>query len=178
MEIQPGQYKHPSLTGNQTHQYTLNVETEGTAYTAKSYLPKRIPMDLLYQKDKVEYNKEDKKYFVNVGFRYKDPAGERNFYAITILKNNVPTKEMVVLSDRWNDGLVVNSELNIEANVGDELLFDFQCIDQPTYDYLFGLIQNVRQTSGTPANPVSNISNGSLGYFKTHTSSIHRLIIK
>lgn len=53
-----------------------------------------------------------------------------------------------------------------------------QCIDEAIYDYLLGLSENMNQPSATPTNPVSNISNNALGYFKAQTSSKKTINVK
>jgi hypothetical protein len=46
-----------------------------------------------------------------------------------------------------------------------------RCIDKGAYDYFYSLdqITSTNGNSATPANPVSNISGGALGYFSAHT---------
>jgi hypothetical protein len=47
------------------------------------------------------------------------------------------------------------------------------CVDKNVYDYFFtlsGVTGNNGFQTATPANPVSNISNGALGYFSAHTT--------
>ena len=46
-----------------------------------------------------------------------------------------------------------------------------QCIDNAVYKYWFSLNQSATGTSqsASPANAVSNISGGALGYFSVHT---------
>jgi hypothetical protein len=47
------------------------------------------------------------------------------------------------------------------------------CIDSAVYNYFFQLFQSGGagsfNTSASPANPTSNISNGAYGYFSAHT---------
>jgi hypothetical protein len=49
------------------------------------------------------------------------------------------------------------------------------CIDSSVYNYFFQLAQSsgagAFNTTASPANPTSNISNGAYGYFSAHTIS-------
>jgi hypothetical protein len=49
----------------------------------------------------------------------------------------------------------------------DSVTIEMHCIDKPVYDYYYSL--GNRDNSATPANPVSNIVGGALGYFSAHT---------
>jgi hypothetical protein len=55
-----------------------------------------------------------------------------------------------------------------------------RCIDKKVFDYLKQL-SGLDPTNGqptTPANPTSNISGGSLGYFSAHTVQRKKTIVK
>ena len=53
-----------------------------------------------------------------------------------------------------------------------------QNIDPVVYKYWFSLSQNAtgETQSASPANPVSNIKGGALGYFSAHTISTKSII--
>lgn len=44
-----------------------------------------------------------------------------------------------------------------------------QTIDRSIYDYFFNLDQTISQHAASPANSVSDIKGGTLGYFSTHS---------
>ena len=44
-------------------------------------------------------------------------------------------------------------------------------IDEKVYNYWFSLSQNVNDATAAPANPVTNLSNGALGYFSAFSRS-------
>ena len=56
-----------------------------------------------------------------------------------------------------------------------------QCVDVAVYNYFKALpLVNISNSGGdiTHVNPVSNISNGALGYFSAHTSEVKSIIIQ
>ena len=56
-----------------------------------------------------------------------------------------------------------------ELEEGDVVTVEMHSVDQSIYDYFFSLEQTIEQSAATPANPVSNIQGGALGYFSAHT---------
>jgi hypothetical protein len=55
------------------------------------------------------------------------------------------------------------------------------CIDKVTYDYYYSLTQSSRNGPGggaTPANPITNIEGGALGYFAAFTVQKLTKVIK
>jgi hypothetical protein len=49
-------------------------------------------------------------------------------------------------------------------------------VDQGVYTYFYTLNQNTGRNSGAPANPVSNITNGALGYFNAYSVTTKKFI--
>ena len=80
----------------------------------------------------------------------------------------------------FQDGRYVSLDLlenDIDIYPADTVKVEMQCIDKPVYTYWFTLMQQSTEGPGggvTPANPPSNITPLTLGYFSAHTSqSIH-----
>ncbi len=59
----------------------------------------------------------------------------------------------------------------IKVRSKDTVMVEMRCIDKAVYDYFYSLdqISSTNGNSATPANPVSNILGGALGYFSAHT---------
>jgi hypothetical protein len=88
--------------------------------------------------------------------------------------NGKQSKQFFLFDDNFSDGKRVNQDLfdfDIDLVQGDVADVELQCLDSLVYRYWQGLDQNQNRggASTTPANPVSNISNGALGYFSAHT---------
>ncbi|MBW7892063.1 MAG: DUF4249 family protein, partial [Chitinophagaceae bacterium] len=61
-----------------------------------------------------------------------------------------------------------DDEKNIKS--GDLVKVEMQSISSTVYDYWYSLIQGAsgNSSSASPANPISNIEGGALGYFSAH----------
>ncbi|HKZ66576.1 MAG TPA: hypothetical protein VJ111_09490, partial [Chitinophagaceae bacterium] len=62
---------------------------------------------------------------------------------------------------------------------GDTVKLDMLCIDPAVYKYWYSVNQSAtgNSQSASPANPVSNISGGALGYFSAHTIQTKTLLV-
>ena len=64
--------------------------------------------------------------------------------------------------------------LNIKK--GDTVTVEMRCIDKNIFNYMYALA-DLSSSQTTPSNPVSNISNGALGYFSAHTSRQKKIVM-
>jgi hypothetical protein len=64
--------------------------------------------------------------------------------------------------------------------MGDTVAVEMHCIDPAMYKYWFSLSQSATGETETasPANPVTNLSGGTLGYFSAHTVRSKSIIVK
>ena len=161
----PGTY-WSAFRGSVGATYSLKVIAEGKEYTAKSTMPTPVNMDSI----KIVQNNFFGDDILSVQPWYNDPAGISNYYKFTLYINNVKSKNIFVSNDEFTNGKVTSADLrddDIDLKSGDEIEVVMQGIDKNIYHYWNGLEQNGSRggASTTPANPVSNISNGALGYF-------------
>lgn len=169
-ESRPGVYVLRSSRGSPGHTYTLKVEADGKIYTATSTMPSQVRIDT------VALNSSN--FFGNtrriISVEYQDPSGVKNYYRCLLKVNGTPSKQDFLFDDNFTDGKRVNQELfdfDLDILQGDVADIELHCVDSMIYRYWQGLDQNQNRggASTTPANPVSNISNGALGYFSAHT---------
>jgi hypothetical protein len=111
-----------------------------------------------------------------------DPPGVKNYYRYTLSINDERSKSVFVYDDSFNDGRKVVRELfdfDLNAMPGDKIEVQMQCISAAVFRYWQGVEQNESRggASTTPANPVSNISNGALGYFSAHTKQDEMAVV-
>lgn len=173
-----GVYSNDQLAALGEHTYELSVTVEGKTYTSKSTVPKNVQLTEFTQKDSLDNNSFGFDNLAALIPKYNDPADRENFYQFVIYRNDSLQQDILIRDDIVYNGLEVSQEIYVEARKNDTVTVDFQGIDKPVYRYLFGFAKNVYQSSGTPANPVSNISNGALGYFKAHTSNFYEVVVK
>lgn len=164
--------ENENLKGVVGRKYNLSVKYDGQEYTATSQMPPHVPLkDISF----------DKIALIDYPFpvvHFADPKGELNQYyrALVFINgkqhprmNEFPISAEFVDGDSdigWPLDLNTDDEDNDPLKKGDELTIEFQCIDKGTYKFFDSLANPV----GTPTNPISNISNGALGYFSACTT--------
>lgn len=185
-ETSPGIYQGNLLKGTPGNTYRLEVKSEGEVFTASSVMPAVVKIDTLIQGIK-EKTGEDK---IAVETFFHDPPGTEDYYRLSFSVNDVLSESIFPFDARLYDGSYVKYELAREdeeeeeqglppIKAGDKVEVTLYHIDQPVYLYFLVLHQNLRDGPPTaPGNPVSNISNGALGYFSAHTLAKSVVVIK
>jgi hypothetical protein len=174
-ETAPGMYTTHVLQGIPGITYTLSVTAQNVKYTAVSTMPMPVALDSISFQSNSGFGKTRISAIAN----FQDPAGVKNYYQFMEYLGGVPdTKDLFVFDDRLSDGRYINYTLFNDSTYleeGDQLRVDMYCIDSAVYNYFFQLSQSsgagAFNTSASPANPTSNISNGAYGYFSAHTIS-------
>jgi len=174
-EATPGVYTTHVLQGIPGITYTLSVTAQNVNYTAVSTMPMPVALDSISFQSNSGFGKTQISAIAN----FQDPAGVRNYYQFKEYLGGVPlTKDLFVFDDRLSDGRYINYTLFNDSSYlqyGDKLRVDMYCIDSSVYNYFFQLDQSsgagAFNTTASPANPTSNISNGAYGYFSAHTIS-------
>jgi hypothetical protein len=177
-EVVPGTYKTSGIQGIPGRTYTLTVSAGGSKYTAVSAMPPAVDIDSLSVQRQV-FGREQRKY---ISVQFRDSANVKNYYRFLEVKNGIEQKFTFLFDDRLQDGGTVTSSLlagEDTLNTGDNVLVLLQCIDKNVFDYF----RTIRQATGnggpqsaSPANPLSNFTNGALGYFNA-TAIRSKLIV-
>ena len=175
----PGLYLSTGVRPRILLTYNLRVEVDGKAYTSSSTMPAEVNLDSIGIITDKFFNQENK----TIAAVYNDPQGIPNYYRFILYVNKIASKGVFVFSDKFNDGKEITAELRnqeVELKQNDIVKVEMQTIDKNVYKYFEGLDQNESRggASTTPANPVSNISNGALGYFSAHTAQSGTVRIK
>ena len=177
-ERRPGFYMARNFTGRSGTTYKLRVEADGQVFTASSTMPDQVNIDSIGVSVSTFLGEEQK----TVQLLYGDPPKVKNYYHFLLSINGKPSKNIFAFEDNFTDGRMVTRELfdfDLNAKSGDKAEIEMQCIDPVVFRYWQGLDQNENRggASTTPANPVSNISNGALGYFSAYTRQNEAIII-
>ncbi len=181
-DVGEGEYKSDNLRLKTGATYHLYIEAEGEIYEANSKLTETVPIDSLQYYYEDRYSFFEKGYYLNVYF--SDPPQIENYYRIKIYKNGLLASgidDFIVFDDNYVDGNSVEiSLLNDWYEVNDTVEVQLISIDKSAYDYFKTFIDLVNNNPGSaaPANPVSNISNGALGYFSAWSSDTKSVIIR
>ena len=180
LEAGPGLYRSIEVGGVSRHTYRLDVSAEGRQYTAFSTMPERVKLDSVTFAQNIGV---DNKLEINAVAGCHDPAGVANYYQFFEVVNSRPVPDIFVFDDRLSDGRYIQYPLYNDSaylSPGDTLRLTMNCIDKNMYNYFFTLMNvagNNNFQSATPTNPVSNISNGALGYFSAHTTQQVTIIV-
>lgn len=175
-EDSAGYYYAHSFQGSVGKTYTLRVVTNGETFTATSTMPPRVNMDTLFISDELLFGEARK--LANT--TYQDPPGKGNCYRYVQYINGKKEKTIFTNNDDYTDGKYVEAKLwyladddedDQKIKAGDTVRLDFFCIDPAVYRYWFSLNQSAtgNSQSASPANAVTNIAGGALGYFSAHT---------
>ena len=163
-ETTPGTYMTSTLQGTVGRTYSLTISADGKNFTAVSTMQLAVNIDSLYC---------EKSFFgdyLQLYAEFSDSAGVENYYNLIQSINGVIRDGAGFTNDQLDDGKTIkflfmpyDEESLLYA--GDTTTVWLETIDKGVYDYYRTLFQYASQYT-TPANPVSNINNRALGYFK------------
>lgn len=187
-EVQPGVYASQEFQGEPGKRYELEVEYEGEYFQAASTMPATVtPIQSL------EYVFEEETLFVDEGYYvtayFADPEGEVNYYRFKMFVNGEPyyfdqdgimvkDDNFWLINDKFFDGKIMDFEFPQTLKAGDKVEVELHQVDRATYDYYRTLVDLMGFGGVAPANPLSNWSNGALGYFGATSVTYASVIIE
>lgn len=162
----PGNYVTSTLKGIIGRTYTLTVNVDGKTYTSTSTIPKAVEIDSIFIK---------RSFFGDnlITLNLNNPPDKENYYHIIHFVNGKQNTGFNVFSDISDQPESISYSF-MTANTtpplvaGDSINVWLECIDQSVFEYFRTANRNGGR-SASPANPVSNITNGALGYFNAST---------
>jgi hypothetical protein len=171
IRIRPGVYQTNRIQGTVGRKYLLEVNDQGTIYQSSSRMMPCPSIDSSYI---FNFLNAENRY---AAIKFRDAAGETNYYRYFIRLNRQPPKTMYVFEDKLINGAewrFTSRRQEEKMKVGDTAEFILLSTDKANFEYFNVLIQNQLVTSNgneqvAPTNPPSNISNGALGYFSAHS---------
>ena len=176
-----GEYQTVALEGVPGRTYSLIIRVAGNTFTAESTMPGPVSFDSLYVEEFKTFGESFKIPYV----RYSDPPGIRNFYRHILYINNARAQSIYIGTDERKDGLQIERALPYfrgseedRLKAGDAVRVEVQVIERAVYDYFFSLDQTIDQDAATPANPISNIRGGALGYFSAHSEKTKTIVVE
>jgi hypothetical protein len=174
-----GIYRSSAFTGTPGTTYNLSVSINGNTFTATSTMPQQlVTLDTLTVSTFAFGGNSSR----IVSPAYKDPIGLGNSYRLIQYVNSTLVKRVFVQNDELSDGLTITRPMiNPDSDVspGNLVKVDLLCIDPNVYKYWYSLDQASTGTNqnATPANPVSNINGGALGYFSAHSVTSKTIVV-
>ena len=176
-ETEPGLYETQLIQGEPGHFYQLRVAVNGQTFTASCTMPQPVLMDTLY----VSPGPFGQYKFATL--YYTDPGGVNNGYRFIQYVNGVKEPTIFWEDDEFTDGQSVYMQLDVSASekddprnikTGDEVMVEMLCLDDPVYQFWYTMRTgggDGNDNSASPANPITNITGGAMGYFSAHTIS-------
>ncbi|MEX1137135.1 MAG: DUF4249 family protein, partial [Balneolales bacterium] len=161
-----GIYQGNDVDGTPGRTYSLTVTVEGETFTASSKMPEPVKFETLYIETITIFG-----LTINIPkIQYYDPEGIENYYRHVLFVNGEQNNSIFVSSDALYDGSQMERDLPLNyqedgLTQGDTLLVKMQSIDEQSYEYFSSLIKTINRSAASPANPITNISGGALGYF-------------
>jgi hypothetical protein len=171
-ETSPGNYHTSVLNGVPGHNYQLYIGAGGNVFTANCTMPALVTLDTLYTQ--LSSFRGNSHQLVPV---YTDPVTTGNYYHFAEIKNDTLTDNISIRNDALINGQVIKQPIGGGLHDGDQVTLTLECIDSAMYQYYFTLEQTNNQNSATPANPLSNIKGGALGYFSAHTANKRSVVV-
>ncbi|MBB5636399.1 hypothetical protein HDE68_002300 [Pedobacter cryoconitis] len=181
-ETSMGVYKTSAINGTPGQTYRLTATVNGETFTATSTMQDPIPFLDFYLKPK-DFDSLRTVAYV----KYKDSAEIKNYYWFELFVNDKRQDNYSLANDDFTTGQVINSGVIFQNTTknrakdikrGDKLGVEMHSIDASVYLYLFSLTgAKGSGNNAAPANPISNITGGALGYFSAHTTQRKSLII-
>lgn len=180
IEVNPGNYRSgPDFIARTGNRYALEITHNDKFYRATAVMPTRIGLDSIIIEPTFGPGGLPGQFpgqrNVLLYAIYQDPAQQRNFYQIQAFQNDTLTPNLFLYNDEVNSGTFQISPVFVQTWVNGVIDIELQHIDEAVYRYLTNLNTNIGQSSASPANPISNISGGALGYFKAYQSFRQRI---
>lgn len=184
-EIKPGLYETQNFTCSEDKSYELNLLVDEQTYSAEAYLPKVIPITSLNVVKSAFIgfgNNADSLFDVKVLF--SDPIETTEYYMFKVYRNGVLDisrfRPYAITDDILFNGLTFIVTIpRVTALPGDEIYVELHSIGFNTYEYFRTLNEVIGGGMGsTPYNPITNLSNGALGYFGSFATDSESTIIQ
>ena len=184
-ETATGVYK-ASLTGAPGKTYELSVSINGQVFRATSSMPQPVNLDSIFVSDDDTRRGKSRK-LMNV--QYNDPIATGNNYLFIQYVNGNKEEQIFIRNDELTNGNTSIVKLrysnddddNNDIKPGDQVKIEMLSTDAAVYKYWYSLNRSATgggANSATPANPVTNIQGGALGYFSAHTLQSKTMVVR
>jgi hypothetical protein len=173
-ETRAGVYESAVLSGVPGHRYDLTVTINNQVFTATCTMPPPVKLDTLY----IAPGPFGQFQFATIA--YTDGVGINQYRFIQYV-NGTKDPEIFWENDEFTDGQKVDMQLDTgvdkqddprNINSGDQVTIEMLGLDEAVYLYWYSLQSGGGDGGGNsaaPANPVTNIKGGALGYFSAQT---------
>jgi len=177
--LNPGTYIDTSFVTQPNTIYYLQVTTSEGQFTATSETFSDVAFDSLdyvMQVGGFGADPNDTSFFTFQHF--SDNGAETNYYNTIVFRNDTLVNEYLNNDQLFNGNFISQPFFADNFGPKDTCTAVLVSMDEPNYDFKFSLQNNSDggPFSATPANPVSNIEGGALGFFGAYVTDIITII--
>lgn len=176
----PGRYLSVDFVAQPSTQYSLSVNIEAQSITASSSsLSEPVIDSLTYINTGGGFGGSPTDTSYLLFYNFVDNADEVNFYQVSAWVNGVKDDNFYIGNDVLGNGQLASAPLfATEIGPKDTVFIELRSMDEDAYTYLSTLSSNINSGpfSATPANPVSNLSQG-VGLFSIYMVDTMTIIL-
>jgi hypothetical protein len=171
-EISPGNYLTSTTVGTIGNTYYLSIKANGQTYTASSTMPDTVSIDSMSYALRLPRFGSAGNPTYSITCSFTDPPALGNYYGFRLYRNGIRVGDIIdnrVINDKLINGNAQHIKFRNDALIfGDSVRVDLVCMDKAGFDFyntLKSTLSAGSPFSAPPANPITNISNGGIGYF-------------
>lgn len=177
----PGVYVTTHIQGKVGNTYFLSVTTDSKTYTAQSTMPSVNHIDSLtykYRNDPPLYRDA---YYSTIHVRESPEPNQ--YYRFKIYRNDTlfnRPQDITVTNDQLVNGKYINFDIRYRYKLGDKVGAEIDGITEDEFNYWTALQQQLNSSGlfdPPRSNPVTNITNGGLGFFSAHSVTSMSVVI-
>jgi hypothetical protein len=186
-EITPGIYQTSSLKGEIGNTYTLTVKLDGKEYKSVSTMLNPTYIDsLTYKFNPNTGPGQGKNSGYDLHCFFKDKPNIRDYCLLKLYINGKKDDSYFLYTGKYNtDEFIDYNRFRQRFKKNDTIKIELLNLEFSVYDY-FSTLSDIMSSegmrgivsTGTPANPNTNISNGGLGYFAAYPVQADSVILK
>lgn len=163
-------------------EYTLHIVYQNETYTGKEVLKPVTPITRVEQENNKGFSGDE----TELKAYYSDPENEKNFYFFEFVNNRLSMVDLEIYNDEFTNGNEIFGYYSRDdLNTGDEIIIKNYGVSERFYQYLFLLLQQKPDATGSPFETqpasirgncinVTNKDNYPLGYFRV--SEAHQFV--
>ena len=183
-ETSHGLYSASLIQGTPGRTYELTVISEEKVYKAISTMPVAVNIDTLTIQEfcnGIQGASTGNIIAKYINVQFYDPLEINNYYRFIQIFNGVPQDDIFLIDDQLHNGQTISNLLAHTRNSfqpEDTVTVLLQRFDKGVYEYFRTLSQlRSAELSSAPSNPLSNFSNGALGYFSAYSVRSKTIVI-
>jgi len=185
-EINPGIYQTNSTIGKIDNFYYLNVMVNDNKYYAETRMLKQTKIDsITYKFNSSTGPGQGKNGGYELHCYFVDEPDQRDYCMIKLYLNGKQDDTYFLYNGKFNvSGVIDYNRFRQKFKLNDTIKLELINLEPSVFDY-FNTLNNILAgegmrgiiSTGTPANPNTNLSNGALGYFGAFTIDSKTIII-